>query len=222
MRFITPPQASTTAKTCRRFVLPDDEEYLALLFGALQELTIVGNWEQVSGITPEQAAAVFWQMFDDGHAQMEGCLIGQIITFAGSSSPGSLWLACDGSSYVRADYPELFAIIGTTYGSVDGSHFNLPDLRGRAGVGSGQASGLTNRPLGSSFGAEQHTLTVDEMPAHSHLYDRVTPFAAAFAGEPITAILTELPAATSSIGGNGAHNNMQPSLALAYWIRAKP
>ncbi len=47
------------------------------------------------------------------------------------------WLWCDGASYLRTDYPALFAEIGTTYGSADGDHFNVPDWRGRHPVGKG-------------------------------------------------------------------------------------
>lgn len=57
-------------------------------------------------------------------------MTGVVLPYAGSSSPSG-WLLCYGQSLLRSDYPELFANIGTTYGSVDGTHFNLPDLRGR-------------------------------------------------------------------------------------------
>lgn len=85
-------------------------------------------------------------------------------------------LLCDGSSYLRTTYPNLFAAIGTTYGSVDGSHFNVPDLRGRLplGAGTGNAFWATTWTLGEQpvgdvrGGAEAHVLNVSEMPAHSH------------------------------------------------------
>jgi microcystin-dependent protein len=54
------------------------------------------------------------------------------------------WLICDGTSYLRTDYPLLFRVIGARYGSADGTHFNVPDLRGRhvLGVDSGHALAL--------------------------------------------------------------------------------
>jgi microcystin-dependent protein len=55
---------------------------------------------------------------------------GTVAHYAGSNPPGG-WLFCDGSSQVQANFPALFAVIGTIYGSVDGTHFNLPDVRGR-------------------------------------------------------------------------------------------
>lgn len=78
------------------------------------------------------------------------------------------WLLCDGRSVLRATYVDLFAKIGTVYGSADGTHFNLPDPRGRSLVGAGSGAGLTARALGAAFGEENHVLTVGEMPSHNH------------------------------------------------------
>lgn len=61
---------------------------------------------------------------------------GLMLPFAGSAAPTN-WLLCDGASLLRADYPDLFTVIGTTFGSVDGTHFNVPDSRGRSMVGAG-------------------------------------------------------------------------------------
>jgi microcystin-dependent protein len=65
-----------------------------------------------------------------------GMPTGTLSQFGGASAPTG-WLLCDGSSLLRSDYTDLFGVIGTTYGAVDGSHFNLPDLRGRVAVGLG-------------------------------------------------------------------------------------
>lgn len=78
------------------------------------------------------------------------------------------WLICNGRSLNRTDYPELFAVIGTTYGNSSSTTFNLPDCRGRAVCASGQGVGLTNRALGATIGTETHTLTSAEMPTHNH------------------------------------------------------
>lgn len=59
---------------------------------------------------------------------------GAINAFGGSTAPSG-WLVCDGSSYLRASFSSLFAVVGTAYGSADGTHFNVPDLRGRVAVG---------------------------------------------------------------------------------------
>ncbi len=92
---------------------------------------------------------------------------GALIMFAAAAAPAG-YLLCDGSSVSRAGYAALFAVIGTTYGSVDGTHFTLPDMRSRVPIGSGAGSGLTARTLGSSGGDEEVTLTTVELPAHDH------------------------------------------------------
>ena len=76
----------------------------------------------------------------------------------GSSDAPSGWLSCLGQEVYRNDYPELFAVIGTTYGAGNGTTtFNLPDLAGRVVVGQGSGTGLTARSMGSEGGAETHT-----------------------------------------------------------------
>ena len=94
--------------------------------------------------------------------------VGVITAFAGSTAPTG-YLICDGAAVSRATYAALFTIIGTTYGIGNGSTtFNLPDLRSKTIVGVGQGSGLTNRTLASTGGAETKTLAVSEMPSHNH------------------------------------------------------
>jgi microcystin-dependent protein len=82
------------------------------------------------------------------------------------------WLLCDGSAVLRTGTTAaLFAAIGTTYGTGDGSTtFNLPDMRGRVPVGvDGAAGGLAaNDALGNSGGEEKHTMTAAELVPHTH------------------------------------------------------
>lgn len=99
-----------------------------------------------------------------GTAIPSGCI--QI--YGGSSAPSG-WLICDGSAVSRTTYAALFTAIGTTYGVGNGSTtFNLPDCRGRAVIGVGQGSGLTNRTLAATTGTETHTLALSETPSHNH------------------------------------------------------
>ena len=94
--------------------------------------------------------------------------VGTVLPYAGSSAPTG-WLLCQGQAVSRTTYATLFALIGTTYGSGDGSTtFNLPDLKGRAPIGSGTGSGLTARTLGQKYGAETETIDASELPSHTH------------------------------------------------------
>lgn len=138
---------------------------------------------------------------------------GTVFDYAGSSAPTG-YLLCNGAAVSRVTYSGLFAIIGTTWGSGDGSTtFNVPDLRGRATIGAGQGGGLTNRVLGQSLGAEQHLLTTPEMPAHTHNVANNSP-SAIVGTDGIHVVQTS--AVTSSVslqstGGSQPHNNIQPS-----------
>lgn len=109
--------------------------------------------------------------------------VGMVAPYAGISAPAG-WLLCTGANISRTQYPSLFNVIGTTYGSGDGSTtFALPDLRGRAVAGKddmgGSAasrltsggSGITGTTLGAAGGSETHTLTTTQMPSHTHTQD---------------------------------------------------
>lgn len=87
--------------------------------------------------------------------------VGSVISYAGPVSPYG-WLLCDGNSYDVVTYPELFDLIGYTYGG-SSSLFKVPDLRIRVPIGVG-----TGYSLASLGGSATHTLTVAELPAHNH------------------------------------------------------
>lgn len=165
---------------------------------------------------------------------------GAIVPFGGSVAPDK-FLLCNGGSHAAATYPGLFAIIGYTYGGA-GPNFNVPDLRGRvpAGVGAGSFGSLNDKP-----GAETHTLTIPQIPAHNHSgatstdgdhahtqlwgstvnVDQENPDATGFVNNSIgynTNTTTNgshsHTVATVNTGGGGAHNNIQPSIALNFII----
>ena len=88
--------------------------------------------------------------------------IGAIQMFGGAAAPAN-WLLCNGASLVRvAPYDKLFAIIGTAFGSVDGSHFTLPNLTQKFPIGVGPNA------LGTTGGNFSVTLAIGNMPSHTH------------------------------------------------------
>jgi len=172
--------------------------------------------------------------------------VGIIIPFAGNTIPPS-YLICDGRSLLKSEYSELFKVLGNKYGE-NSLNFNIPDLRGRTIVGTGQGNNLTNRILGTTGGTENETLTIQQMPSHTHTGNTNT------TGEHnhSLSIPTDSGAGnysphlstsntntgyynmntnsvgnhshnftTNSTGGGSSHNNMPPFIVLNYIIKAK-
>jgi len=218
-RWLTPQAAAPVAVRCRRLLLPDAVDWIMPVNGALDELRFIHNWEQSSGgITPEEAATQYALLFDQ--YSEDNCMIGVIFIHAASQAPSGS-LACDGATYNRSDYPDLFDHLDAAY-HIGSTQFFTPDLRGRAVVGDGTGVGLTNRPFAAAFGAETHVLTIAQMPSHSHSY--LTPVG--LLNPLVTGPVPNASAASAAgfvgtNGGGGAHNNMQPSLPLHYAIWAK-
>ena len=220
MAYLT-PNALPTDTICRVLFIPNNDEFIANVTGALQLLTFPDSFVAYGALTPVDTAEAYVPMFDAFCFNEGVCrVIGEIIGYAGPTSPDPKWLLCDGSSLLRVDYPDLFAVIGTIYGAADSVHFSLPDLRGRAAVGVGTGSGLSPRGIGDNFGEETHVLTIGELAAHVHgtgnsalLGTSVPPPLDALGPNPF-------PAVTGSTGNDDPHNNMQPSLAINYLIVA--
>lgn len=123
-------------------------------------LSIAGNVLAVAngGITPAQVISGF------------GLLpTGAVVPFGGASAPTG-YLLCDGASYLRATYPDLFSAIGTAYGTADGTHFNVPDMRGyfMRGVTGGSAkdpnaSTRTAAATGGNIGNNVGSVQADQV-----------------------------------------------------------
>lgn len=150
--------------------------------------------------------------------------IGAITSYAGSIAPTN-WLICDGRAISRFTYSDLFNAIGTTYGSGDGNTtFNLPNLKGRVITGL-DTSQTEFDALGETGGEKTHTLTIDEIPSHSHdLYGALTGETKAITNTGNDWAQTTTGFSTSTYikntGGGQAHNNLQPYIVLNYIIKA--
>ena len=154
--------------------------------------------------------------------------VGEIRMFAGNFAPAG-WMFCEGQLLPISENETLFNLIGTTYGGDGQSTFALPDLRGRIPIH--QGNGFI---LAETGGAEEITLTVPQIPVHSHALlcstSNATGTAPASqvlaAGSEVTvtpygldAPLSNLsPQTLSPVGGSQPHTNFQPYLCINFII----
>lgn len=158
--------------------------------------------------------------------------IAEIKIFAGTFAPRN-YADCNGQLISLIQNTALFSLVGTTYGGNGTTNFGIPDLRGRAPMGSRQGAGLTSRVLGEKDGEANVTLVSNQLPAHSHTVVSVAKAVEATADRAnasgnILAPTADMSYATSasnasmsptaSTGGGQAHNNMQPYLSLRFII----
>jgi microcystin-dependent protein len=166
-------------------------------------------------------------------------VLGQIMPFAGAIVPRG-WALCNGALLPLQNYQALFSLIGTYYGGDGIRTFGLPDLRGRAIIGSSGTGG--QYPIGVPSGTVSVTLNPLQLPQHNHAIQAtatngagryVAPTGHIFATNTyptpadakkifVTAGTGETPLATGTNlvneGSGNAHNNMQPYLVISYLI----
>jgi microcystin-dependent protein len=168
------PSGGTALWTSSQQLTVTDGYYGATLDGSGSNPFPVGLWngaELYLGVTVDQDAEMTpRQPIDSVPYAINATPSGAVMDFAGATAPAG-WLLCDGSAVSRATYPALFTVIGTTYGAGNGTTtFNVPDLRGRVTVAADpnqvNTTGIT--AVGQTGGEQFHTLTVAEMPSHTH------------------------------------------------------
>lgn len=157
--------------------------------------------------------------------------VGEIRMFAGDFSPRG-WAFCDGQLLAISQNDALFSLLGTVYGGDGRTTFGVPDLRGRVPVHAGTGPGLPQRRQGAKFGQESVTLSIAEMPSHSHdvlasnaVGSQAAPGGAMLASSPTVRLYRPTPsnvnfdaAATGSVGGGQSHNNLMPYLCVNFII----
>lgn len=188
-------------------------------------------WINLDGVIKFRNENNEWQVIVSGGSYET---IGTTKIYFGSTEPDG-YKFVNGQAISRETYSELFSLIGTTYGTGDGSTtFNLPDMSGKVPVGLKVNTEWFAR-LGQTGGSETHTLTIAEMPIHDHGNIRAT---MGSSGEIIAN--TELDGGDSQYGlryqltnstggkmktmpaGEGqAHNNLQPYMTVNYIMKVK-
>lgn len=142
----------------------------------------------------------------------------EVRLFAGNYAPRG-WRYCDGSQISIASNEALYVLIGTIYGGDGVQTFNLPDLRGRIPIGTGQGPGFPNVTLGQASGTESITMSSSQMPGHNHLGTAsIAPPAYSGAGNvatPTGSILAGLAGAYSSSPGDTSLKPETSAVALA-------
>ena|SRR5690606_625202 len=152
--------------------------------------------------------------------------VGEIRMFAGNFAPAG-WMFCEGQLLPISENETLFQLIGTTYGGDGQSTFALPDLRGRLPIH--QGNGFI---LAETGGAEEITLTVNQIPAHAHplrvsgnvgndpnaetnVLAESSAVSLYQSGSPAAAMA---PQAIALVGGSQPHTNFQPYLCVDFII----
>ncbi len=153
--------------------------------------------------------------------------VGEIRIFAGNFAPAG-WMFCEGQQLPISENETLFQLIGTTYGGDGQETFNLPDLRGRIPIH--QGNGFI---LAETGGAEEITLTTNQLPAHTHAFltqgaqgSTPTPGSSVvLAGSPnLDLYLLDIanqalaPTSIGPVGGSQPHTNFQPYLCIDFII----
>jgi microcystin-dependent protein len=152
--------------------------------------------------------------------------VGEIRMFAGNFAPAG-WMFCEGQLLPISENETLFNLIGTTYGGDGQSTFGLPDLRGRIPIH--QGNGFI---LAETGGAEEITLTVNQIPVHSHPLQATTNVANQ--SSPLNNVLAQsttadlyiediqnvslAPTSMGAVGGSQPHTNFQPYLCINFII----
>ena len=158
--------------------------------------------------------------------------VGEIRMFAGNFAPRG-WAFCDGQLLAVSQNDALFSLLGTIYGGDGRTTFGLPDLRGRVPIHAGTGPGMSPRQLGAKLGSEKETLTVNQLPSHSHTPWGVTdgtpvntsPLNATLA-KPTPNIFATTRNTTAAMntgtvtgtGGSRSHTNLMPYLCIHFII----
>ena len=157
--------------------------------------------------------------------------VGEIRMFGGNFAPNG-WMFCEGQTLPISENDVLFQLIGTTYGGDGEETFNLPDLASRVPIHMGTGKDGTTYQIGEMAGTEQETLTIQQIPVHTHQAIATNSTAttrdavpnndfATSAGDGYVQLPDNIPMNPQAIapaGGSQPHENCQPFLCINFII----
>jgi microcystin-dependent protein len=144
--------------------------------------------------------------------------VGEIRMFAGNFAPNG-WMFCEGQTLPISENDVLFQLIGTTYGGDGEETFNLPNLASRVPIHMGTGPDGTTYQIGEMAGTEQETLTIQQIPNHTHPFTVSTDAATGnnlYLQDAPTNNMN--PASVTPAGGSQPHENTQPFLCINFII----
>jgi microcystin-dependent protein len=227
--YLTPDAPAPIQYVYRRVRIPNDEQLIANVAGALAVLSFPENWTPQGTMTPDTAADIGGDILDDFMLMGDFMPVATLFPFASAVVPAHC-LECDGATYNRMDYPALYAALDAAF-LVDLDHFRVPDMRGNVAMGSDFGTGITY-PVGATGGEATHVLGITELAVHTHIDSgHVHPEGNSLPVPIPQGVGVPIPSAVPSVGVTGigsailqpaggglGHNNLQPYLALRYAI----
>lgn len=150
--------------------------------------------------------------------------------FAGNFAPRG-WALCDGQLLAVSQNDALFSLLGTIYGGDGRTTFGLPDLRGRIPIHAGTGPGLSPQRQGARGGEESVTLTVNQLPSHTHALKAADEIASDITpeGRILSQTTTDIyndvgdnvnmnSSSISNVGGSQSHTNLMPFVCIHFII----
>lgn len=198
------------------FEITDNVWLKAAFYKAVSLMCDENNWQKDGDATVEFARDKSNELYESIDFMLSNLVpVGSTMIWH-MDLPPYRWLICDGTGHLKTEYPELFALFGTKYGTSP-DYFGVPDLRSRIPYGAD-----FDIELDDEYGEATHTLTTSEMPQHNHA-DALR----VGTGSPVRAVVSSggstnvnINAITANNGGGEPHNNMPPVYGVNFIVYA--